>query len=179
MKAILESQRFLFRELQEDDLPFVAMMLADPLVMQFYPSTYAMAGAREWLDRQMRRYRSHGYGKWLLLEKSTGQPVGQVGLAPQVVDEMEETEIGYLIQKAFWRRGYATEAATAVRDYAFQKLSKDHVISLIRPVNIPSQGVAEKIGMRPDRVTMFAGLEHIVFKITRAEWTRARMAAER
>ena len=170
MRNILESERLALREMTLDDLDFIAGMLAHPEVMRYYPKCYSRSEAAEWINRQVGRYRSHGHGLWLVSDKSTGSPLGQVGLAPQIVDGVEEPEIGYLIHRPHWRQGLASEAALAVRDYAFGVLNKDHVISLIRPVNIPSQGVARKMGMRPDRVTMFASLEHIVFLLTKSAW---------
>ena len=170
MRNILESERLALREMTIDDLDFIAGMLAHPEVMRYYPKCYSRSQAEEWVNRQIGRYHSHGYGLWLVSDKTTGSPVGQVGLTPQTVDGVEEAEIGYMIDRPYWRQGFASEAARAVRDYAFGRLNKDHVISLIRPVNEPSQGVARKMGMQPDRVTMFANLEHIVFLLTRSDW---------
>jgi RimJ/RimL family protein N-acetyltransferase len=172
MKTIIESVRLRLGEMTLDDLDFIAEMIAHPEVMRYYPKLYSRAEAEEWINRQIGRYRSHGYGLWLVTDKSTGEAVGQVGLSPQIVDGVEEPEIGYLIHHSHWRRGLASEAAIAVRDYAFGTLEKDHVISLIRPVNEPSQGVARKMGMRPERKTIYADLEHIVFLLTRDEWER-------
>ena len=170
---ILESQRLALREMSMDDLDFVAAMLAHPDVMRFYPKCYSREEAAIWINRQLDRYRSHGHGLWLVMDRATGEPVGQVGLSPQIVDGVEEPEIGYLIHRPYWRQGLASEAAIAVRDHAFTELGKDHVISLIRPVNLPSQGVARKLGMRPNRTTTFAELEHIVFLLTRKDWEAA------
>jgi RimJ/RimL family protein N-acetyltransferase len=168
MNQILETNRLTLREMTIADLDFISSMLAHPEVMQYYPKCYSRAEAEAWIQRQIARYRSHGHGLWLVSEKETNEPVGQVGLAPQVVDGVEEPEVGYLIHRPFWRRGLASEAAAAVRDYAFGVLAKPRVISLIRPENTPSQGVARKIGMQPEKRTMYAGLEHIVFALAKA-----------
>jgi [ribosomal protein S5]-alanine N-acetyltransferase len=165
MKQILETPRLVLREMTLDDLDFVATMLAHPEVMRYYPKCYSRAEAEGWIRRQLGRYSSHGHGLWLVSDKTTGEPVGQVGLSPQVVDGFEEPEIGYLIHHPFWRCGLASEAAAGVRDHAFNVLGKTYVISLIRPENIPSQGVARKIGMQPGRITQFAMYDHIVFKL--------------
>ena len=86
----------------------------------------------------MDRYARHGHGLWLVSEKAMGQPVGQVGVVVQNVRGVDEREVGYLIHRPFWRRGFATEAALACRDYALNVLGSDRVISLIRPENVPS-----------------------------------------
>ena len=165
MRQILETPRLVLREMTLADLDFVAAMLAHPEVMRYYPKCYSRAEAEGWISRQTGRYNSHGHGLWLVSDKATGEPVGQVGLSPQVVDGVEEPEIGYLIHRPFWRRGLASEAAAGVRDHAFSVLGKAYVISLIRPENIPSQGVARKIGMQPGRMTQFGGYDHLVFKL--------------
>ena len=85
----------------------------------------------------------------------------------QQVDGVSEPEIGYLVHHPYWRQGYAVEAAAAVRDFAFGELGKTRVISLIRPVNVPSQRVALRIGLKPEKLTTFKGHESIVFSLSR------------
>jgi RimJ/RimL family protein N-acetyltransferase len=169
MKIILETPRLVLRELSLGDLDFMATMLAHPEVMRFYPKCHTRDESEAWIRRQMDRYAQHGHGGWLALDKATGEPRGQVGLIPQTIDGVLETEIGYLIHHPYWHRGLATEAATACRDYAFGILERRRVISLIRPENLPSQGVARKVGLSPGRHTLHAGLDHIVFSLSRGE----------
>jgi ribosomal-protein-alanine N-acetyltransferase len=164
---ILVTDRLALREMALGDVDFVAAMLADPEVMRFYPRCYSRDEAHAWVRRQMERYARYGHGLWLVLDRRGGEPVGQVGLTIQDVDGAEEPEVGYLIHRPFWRRGFATEAALATRDYAFNTLGKTRVISLIRPENVPSQGVAAKMGMTVEKPTTHAGLTHLVFGVSR------------
>ncbi len=168
MVPILQSARLWMREMSLADLDFVSEMLGDPEVTRFYPKCYSRDEAKAWIARQVQRYAQDGCGLWLVVEKGTQRPVGQIGLAVQSVDGSEELELGYLIHRPYWRQGLATEGALACRDYAFRVLNRARVISLIRPENIPSQGVADKLGMRPERRTVFRDLEHIVYAATRA-----------
>ncbi|TWU13549.1 hypothetical protein CA54_23840 [Symmachiella macrocystis] len=171
MNVILQTQRLSLREMSLDDLDFVADMLSDPEVMRYYPKCYTRSEAQAWIERQLLRYEQHGHGLWLVTEKTTGEPVGQVGLVQQLIEATAETEVGYLIHRPFWRRGLGTEAAQGCRDFAFQELGKEELISLIRPVNVPSQGVATNIGMSWNRRRVqHAHSEHCVFSITRSEW---------
>lgn len=167
MGLILETERLALREMEPSDLDFVASMLADPELMRFYPKCYTRAESAEWLERQRSRYASDGHGLWLVELKETGEPVGQVGLVRQHVDGVEEDEVGYLIARQQWRRGYAFEAARATRDHAFGALGRKRVISLIRPVNLPSQGVARKLGMTVERTTCCWDMEHLVYSQSR------------
>lgn len=163
--AVFRTERLLARQMSLGDLDFIASLLADPEVMRFYPKVYSRDEAQTWIERQLQRYEEDGYGLWLILDQQSGEPVGQVGLLLQTVDGRQEPEVGYLIHRPFWRRGYATEAALATRDYAFETLAVDRVVSLIRPENLPSQGVARKLGMEPERLTRFASLDHWVYAI--------------
>ncbi len=167
MRPVLETPRLALREMSPSDLDFVAAMLAHPEVMRYYPRLYSRDEAREWIERQLGRYARNGHGLWLVLDRATGEPVGQVGLVLQLVDGVEEPEIGYLIHRPFWRQGLATEAALGVRNWAFEILGLERVISLIRSENLPSQGVARKLGMAPGKRVQFHELEHIVFAVRR------------
>jgi [ribosomal protein S5]-alanine N-acetyltransferase len=162
----LQTPRLMLREMTWDDLDFVAAMLADPRVMRFYSKCYSRDEAKAWVQRQLDRYREDGHGLWLVSQRIGGEPVGQVGLLTQRVDGIDEPEIGYLIHAPHWRQGYASEAAAAVRDYALHALAKRRVISLIRPVNVPSQRVALRMGLKPEKLTMFRDYEHLVFSMS-------------
>ncbi len=166
--AFLETSRLVFREMSLADREFVGSMLADPGVMRFYPEEIIQAGPEPWIERQLGRYRRDGHGLWLVLDKASGEPVGQVGLSMQDVNGAREPEVGYLIHSPFWRRGLATEGALAVRDYAFTRLDMPRVVSLIRPANIPSRGVAEKLGMAIEGRALDWQLEHLVYAVSRS-----------
>lgn len=167
MSIILSTPRLHLRELTRDDLPFLAELLGDAEVMRFYPQDYVWRDAEAWLGRQLARYANDGHGGWLAVDRATGEPVGQVGLSLQLVEGAWEPEIGYLIRRSRWRQGLASEAAVAVRDHAFAVLNKPYVISLIRPINHPSRGVARKMGMRPVKLALHGGLEHLVYRVER------------
>ena len=164
-RLVLRSERLELRELTPSDLPFVADMVGDAETMRYYPHQFMPTEARYWLHRQFDRYARDGHGLWLVVERESGRRIGQVGLAIQDVDGEREPEIGWLIHRSSWRRGFATEAARAVRDHAFESMGLERVISLIRPVNEPSQGVARKIGMVVERETDFHGYPHLVFAV--------------
>lgn len=167
MTLVLETERLSLREMAMADLDFVAAMLANPEVMRFYPSVLSRQESQAWIERQLRRYSEHGHGLWLAVEKATGEPVGQIGLMTQEVEGRSEPEIGYLLDQKFWHRGFATEAGLAVRRHAFSTLDKPRVVSLIRAVNLPSQAVARRLGMEPEREVLFRELPHLLFSVSR------------
>lgn len=153
--------------MEAGDLAFLANMLADPAVMRYYPKPLSRDEAAAWIGRQRERYARDGHGLWLVLRRDREAPVGQAGLVTQEIDGETLPEIGYMIGRPFWRRGYASEAALAIRSTAFATFGCSRVISLIRPENVPSQGVARKLGMTPLRETTFHGLRHVVWGVAR------------
>lgn len=161
--------RVALRELAPGDLDFLVEMLSDPEVMRHYPRCLTRPEAEAWIERQLERYRQDGHGLWLASLHRTGEPIGQVGLLRQVLPDGAEWEIGYLLHQKFWHQGYATEAALAVREYAFRVLMPRRVISLIRPANTPSQRVARRLGMNPVARVQFSGLDHDVFAAMRGQ----------
>ena len=166
MKIILETARLRLRELLPGDIEFMAEMLADAEVMRYYPRRLTHELSSDWIARQRTRYQDDGYGLWLAEQRDTGDPVGQVGLVRQNIDGVDECEIGYLIHRPFWRQGFATEGALACRDYAFNTLHKPRVISLIRPENAASQGIARNLGMEVIGRSPHGGYEHLVFAVS-------------
>ncbi len=127
---------------------------------------HARRGLR-WIRRQQRaRPETDWY--WLALDKTTGQPVGQAGLLRQELDGVVETGIGYILHRPFWGQGYATEAAVGCRDYAYGKLGKARVTATVRPENLPSRRVAERIGLSFERLTTWADLPHMLYSAARS-----------
>jgi [ribosomal protein S5]-alanine N-acetyltransferase len=163
VRTVLETARLILREMEPEDAGFIGSLLADPDVMRFYPRRYVEEGADPWIKRQVKRYETDGHGLWLLLARDGGAPVGQAGLVMQEVEGTREAEIGYMVQRSSWGWGYATEAASAIRDHAVERLCLARLISLIHPENVASQRVAIKLGMNRERRTLLHGAEHILF----------------
>ena len=93
------------------------------------------------------RYEKHGFGLWAVCLKETGAMIGQAGITLQPVEGEELPEIGYLLNREYWHRGYAAEAAIACKQYAFDVLEFPEIYSIIRDSNIASMNVAIKNGM--------------------------------
>ena len=115
--------------------------------MYAYEGAFNDEEVQEWMDRQISRYGTYGFGFWAVVLKETGEMIGQCGLTMQPWEDKEVLEIGYLFQRRYWHNGYATEAAKACKKYAFEVLGADEVCSIIRDTNIASQKVAERNGM--------------------------------
>jgi RimJ/RimL family protein N-acetyltransferase len=166
VNAILETERLLLREFVPADVDEFALVICDRDNMRFYPEPFERPDVEAWIDRNLRRYRQDGIGLWAMILKSEGRLVGDCGLVYQNVNGTTEVEVGYHLNRAYQGRGLATEAARACRDYAFQRLGLQRVISLIRPENLPSRRVAERNGMQVEGETLCMGLPHLIYVAT-------------
>ncbi len=147
MNVLLETERLFLRELTADDFDDLCGILRDDRVMYAYEGAFSEEEAREWLERQLGRYRKYGFGLWAVILKETGGFIGQCGLTMQPWKDGEVLEIGYLFRFDMWHNGYATEAAAACKRYAFEILNADEVCSIIRDTNSASKKVALRNGM--------------------------------
>ena len=164
---ILETSQLILREFTPADTEALVRVLSDPETMRYYPAPYDRAGVEEWIARNIRRYKECGHGLWGMVLKSSGELIGDCGLTAQAVDGQTEIEIGYHVRRDLWGQGLAPEAARACRDYGFAILSVERLISLVRPENIPSRRVAEKIGMTMWKEIAWRGLPHVVYATRR------------
>lgn len=137
--------------------------------MYAYEHAFDDREVQEWLNKQIQRYQDYGVGLWAVILKETDEMIGQCGLTMQEYNDRQVLEVGYLFQKAYWHNGYASEAAIACKDYAFDKLGAPEVYSIIRDTNIASQKVALRNGMtRVDQFTKhYYGVDmpHIVYSV--------------
>lgn len=167
--TVLETDRLILRLIHERDLNDYLAFFSDEETMRFYPSTRSVDETREFINRQIRRYDTDGHGPWAVTLKPWKILIGYCGLIRQIVDSKTEVEIGYLIGRQYCRQGYASEAAIASRDYAFHQMGLSRLISLIDPQNIPSIGVARKVGMTLEKTSFWQGKWMNVYSITKKE----------
>ena len=165
MKIILQTERVALREFAPADAAALAEILCDRENMRFYPRPFGPREVEEWIERSLARYTRDAFGLWAMILKSEQRLIGDCGLLIQEVDGARETEIGYHPHRAYQGQGLATEAACACRDHAFSVFKLARVISLIRPENLPSRGVAERVGMTVEKETIFRGFPHLVYAL--------------
>ena len=147
MKMILETERLFLREMTMDDFDALYAVLSDPEIMQHYPYSFDEERVRSWIERNMNRYKEDGFGLWAVCLKDTGEMIGDCGLTLQNIDGQMLPEIGYHIRKDQQRKGYAKEAAMAVRDWAFGNTEYPALYSYCKYTNVGSFKTAESIGM--------------------------------
>ena len=172
---VFETERLYLREMTQADYEALCRIMQDAEAMRLaYERVFTDNEVQGWLDRHIARCERLGFGLWAVVLKETGAMIGQCGLTMQDCDGTEVVEVGYLFQKKFWHQGYAAEAATACRDYAFETLGASEVYSIIRDNNLASQRVAGRNGMTPrgQFVKHYYGMDmpHIIYSVKRREW---------
>ncbi len=161
--TILETERLILRLITHEDLDDLLQIWGDAETMHMFPKTLNRQEMREWIDRNLKRYQDFGYGLWAVILKNNQQFVGDCGLMVQEVDGVEELEVGYHFNRKFWGQGLATEAARGCMDYAFTQLNRHRIISMIRPENLSSRGVAERNGLKIEKELFWRGYQHYVY----------------
>lgn len=168
----IETERLVLRDLEPRDYDALCSMM-DADTMWAYAHTFSDDEVAEWLEKQILRRRIWGFSLCAVELKETGEVIGQCGVTVQDCLGAHVPEIGYVFRRDRWHHGYATEAALACRDYAFETLGFNEVFSIIRDVNQASRRVALRLGMEPRAVMMkhYHGVDmpHIVYGISRAE----------
>jgi RimJ/RimL family protein N-acetyltransferase len=146
----LRGPRVLLRQWEERDRPSFAELNADPVAMEFFPSTLTREQSDAMVDRLRAVIDEKGWGFWCL--EIDGHCAGFTGLNVPTFDApfMPAVEIGWRMLPRYWGHGYATEAARLALDYGFGVLSASEIVAFTAPGNRRSRAVMERLGMRRD-----------------------------
>lgn len=170
---MIETERLLLRPYTLDDFPALYEILSDPETMQHYPAPYDEEKTRNWITWNLDNYEKYGFGLWAVVLKETGEFIGDCGITLQTIDGEILPEIGYHIHKKYWRRGFAKEAARAVRDWGFRNTQYDIFYSYMKYTNIGSWSTALANGMK--KVKEYPDPKNTIsyaYAITREEWEK-------
>ena len=176
---MIETRRLFLREMTESDFAALRAVLSDPLAMAHYPAPLSDEKVRGWIAWNLDNYAAYGFGLWAVCLKPTGEVIGDCGVTMQRIRGRIRPEIGYHIRRDLWRRGYAKEAAAACRDYIFENTPFRTVYSYMNRANAASSATARAIGMRLVDRYEEAGEPTDVYAVTRTEWARRRVPADR
>jgi RimJ/RimL family protein N-acetyltransferase len=163
----LETARLRLRMFREEDFEEYARICADPEVMRYLGEGNPLTSADAWRQMAMilGHWRLRGYGLWALEERASGALLGRVGFFNP--EGWPGFELGWVLGREHWGKGYATEGARRALEHAFTEMGRDHVISLIRPGNAASIRVAERLGEKLEGRTELFGHEALVYGISR------------
>ena len=157
---ILETSRLIFRTFNDMDLSAMTAINQDPDVMKYFPSMLDQEQTKSFIKCIMSHYQKYGFSLYAVELKSTSEMIGFVGLLHRTKEEfnvpfMPATEIGWRLASKHWNKGYATEAATAVLNYAFNVLNLNKIVSFTVVDNKASRRVMEKIGLHHSSIDDF------------------------
>jgi len=163
----LETERLRLRLFEERDVEAFAAMYADAETMRYIGEGKVLTRSETWRSTAMLigHWMLRGYGMWAAELKETGEVIGRIGCHNP--EGWPGFELGWLLGRPYWGKGYACEAAKACRDYAFGTLKRERILSLIRPDNQRSIRVAEKLGERLTQEIDLLGGKSLVYAIER------------
>lgn len=163
MKKTLETARLYLRELTLEDSDGLAQILCNAEAMKYYPRPFSMDEVVRWINRNIERYATYGYGLWGVVLKDSDKLIGDCGVTIQNIDSAYLPEIGFHIHQSFCMKGYASEAGKEVLQYCNQVYKLKKIYSYCNKDNIPSQRTMMKIGMDYDKSYFEDGKEKIVY----------------
>jgi ribosomal-protein-alanine N-acetyltransferase len=164
---ILETERLYLRQYRKEDIHSLHSIFSDTETMEYYPTPFSLERTQNWVKKNQERYEEDGYGLWGVCLKETHELIGDCGLVKQKVDGSTEVEIGYHINKKYWSKGFATEAANGCKKYGFYQLGLNRLISIIDPRNVPSMRVAKKIGLIKEKESFIFNKKHYIYAVTK------------
>ncbi|WP_341850266.1 GNAT family N-acetyltransferase [Neorhizobium sp. CSC1952] len=162
MREVLTTDRLVLRELTRNDVPVLHRIFGDPVSMRYYPRAKTLEETFDWFDKlAFQSYAENGFGLWGMVEKASGELIGDCGITLQKTPSGMEPEIGYHLRREWLGRGYAFEAASACRDFGLYKLGFGRIVSIVSPDNIPSLRAAARVHQRWEtyRTVTAAGAE--------------------
>lgn len=185
-KIILTTNRLILRTWKPSDIPLMAAINANPLVMEHFPATQDIVATQALIDHINQHYKKFGYGAYAVEIKVSHEFIGFVGLNQPSFEipgfqpiGLPIVEIAWRLSSNYWGKGYATEAAGAVLRYAFTELNLSEIISFAVVTNFKSRRVMEKIGLHYSEKDDFDHPEleeksplrrHVLYRLTRNDY---------
>ena len=163
----IETSRLRLRMFTPGDLDALSHITGDAEVMKYLGTSGARTRekTKNTIDAILRHWDQHSFGIWALDHKADRRLIGWCGL--QTLEKTTEVEVAYLLARAYWHQGLATEAARASIDYGFNQLKLDRVVAIARPENVGSYRVMEKLGMKYERDAHYYNVDVVYYAIER------------
>lgn len=168
----METQRLLFRKIEQSDFNDLKEIISDKETMKYYPKPYDDKGVQRWIDWCQACYKKRNFGLFAIILKDTNIFIGDCGITLQNINGKDVFEIGYHLNKKYWHKGYASEASQFMRDYFFENTEYEEVYSYMNKENYPSVNVAKRNGMVFVEEYNEENVPHVVYKITKEQWKK-------
>jgi len=151
-----------FRLFIESDLDYLLMLDADPETMSFFPSgVRSPKEIQDNIKRYITSYNEKGYGTFVIFDTNTNKFIGRAGFGDI---ETGEIEVGYLILKKYWGKGYASRILKILLAWAKKYIKKDKIIAFTPINHLASERVMQKAGMSFSRIGIMKGVECVIYE---------------
>ena len=167
----IETPRLQLRQFVPNDLDELYRLYSDPDLMRYIGKGIRTKNETETALLSILKHYEHGFGMWAVISKDDNKLIGRCGLC--FLDNTPEVELGYLLDKSYWRKGLATEASHASLNYGFEVVKLDKIIAIAQPENIASRRVMEKVGMKYEKDAYFYNKDVVYYAISRAVYQNA------
>ena len=159
---LFEADNLGFRPLIENDLDYILMLDADPETMSFFPGGIR---TRQEIENNIKKYitsyNENGYSTFIVFDTRTGEFIGRAGFGDI---ETGETEVGYLVLKKFWGKGYASKMLKALLSWAKNNIHKDKIIAFTPINHVASERVMQKAGMTFSKQGIMKGVNCVIYE---------------
>ncbi|KKW75592.1 GCN5 family acetyltransferase [Acinetobacter sp. AG1] len=178
---VIETARLILRQWQPEDYASFAQMSKNPQVMQYFPKLLTRTESDAFINKVRAIIELQSWGFWAVELKSNHQFIGFVGIHSQPTQFSFSPciEIGWRLDQAYWGKGYATEAAQSVLDFAFRELNFEKIVSFTSLENLRSQMLMQKLGMikvgefqHPALVKDHPLSWHVLYEIHQSDWIK-------
>jgi len=166
----LQTARLTLRSFQREDAFTLHCILNEEGILRYFPNPNppSMERVLRIIEGQLTHWAEHGFGWWAVVLHGQEELMGWNGL--QFLPETNETEVGYLLSRRFWGRGYTTEGARAALQFGFERFELEQIIGLVHPENIASQRVLEKAGLKFTNQAKYFGMELYRYMVYRSAY---------
>ncbi len=179
---VCESERVFLRPYTQADFAALHKIVSDKETMYAWGQGFSKKQSQEWLDKQLAHYQQYSFGIWAIIEKQSGAIIGNAGLNHTEISLKGKTqkivEIGYLLHRDFWGKGYGSEVARMCVKYGFETLGLEEVYCLIKEDNTASIKVAKRLEMQKvgEYPKPYKGkkISHLVFRLEKKVWQESK-----
>jgi ribosomal-protein-alanine N-acetyltransferase len=168
----IETPRLRLRQFTYDDLDDLSRLYSNPDLMRYVGRGIKTRNETQKALLSLIEHYEHGFGMWAVIHKADGKLIGRCGLC--FLDKTPEVELGYLLDKSYWRRGLATEGSHASLKYGFEVLRLEKIVAIAKPENIASRRVMEKVGMKYEKDAYFYNTNVVYYAISRDVYQMSR-----
>jgi RimJ/RimL family protein N-acetyltransferase len=161
-----ETERLILRQMTEEDTDAMLLVFSDPKVMKYFGGViFDRPRMEKWVAENLEHHQEHGFSLWSVVLKETGEVIGDCGLETDTIEGELKVGLGFDFQSKYWNQGYATEAAKAALAHGFATYGLDKIYGWIDPENKASQRVAEKAGMKVEKMVDRGGKKYALVAI--------------